>query len=238
MRRTNQNGFTLIELLVVIAIIAVLVSMLMPSLRTAKELARRAVCASNLKQTGIAIFLYAGDHDGALPRCFVYSTYGPYMLHWYSGGETERRGNHGLLYGTYIGEPRMFYCPSLRSPGSMFNTEENQWWELNPDWRGYTRSAYMYYSREPNCFWSDDSWSDRNISDISRPMAIMAENAHYNNAIAHSEGWDRAFNVLYSDGGVIFYVDDDGFIEDRIASREYLSPSGMYEVWDMLDRQR
>jgi len=54
----RQKGFTLIELLVVIAIIALLVSILVPSLTKAKELARRAVCQSNLHQNGIAQALY------------------------------------------------------------------------------------------------------------------------------------------------------------------------------------
>ena len=49
----RMRGFTLIELLVVIAIISLLVSILIPSLKRAKELARRAVCASNLHQPGL-----------------------------------------------------------------------------------------------------------------------------------------------------------------------------------------
>jgi prepilin-type N-terminal cleavage/methylation domain-containing protein/prepilin-type processing-associated H-X9-DG protein len=62
----GQAGFTLIELLVVIAIISLLVSILLPSLGRAKELARRTVCASNLKQWGIAEMMYVGDWEGWL----------------------------------------------------------------------------------------------------------------------------------------------------------------------------
>lgn len=63
-----KKGFTLIELLVVIAIIAILAAMLLPVLSRAREQARRAVCASNLKQIGIAIMLYANDHNEYAPN--------------------------------------------------------------------------------------------------------------------------------------------------------------------------
>jgi prepilin-type N-terminal cleavage/methylation domain-containing protein len=60
---TKRKGFTLIELLVVVAIIALLISILLPSLSRARELAKRTVCASNLKEIGTAMYLYANDGD-------------------------------------------------------------------------------------------------------------------------------------------------------------------------------
>ncbi len=60
----KRKGFTLIELLVVIAIIALLLSILMPSLKKAKEQARRLVCRNNVKQFGLANAIYATQHDG------------------------------------------------------------------------------------------------------------------------------------------------------------------------------
>lgn len=56
-----RQAFTLIELLVVIAIISLLVSILLPSLQTAKELAKSVACASNQKNLGLALSIYAGD---------------------------------------------------------------------------------------------------------------------------------------------------------------------------------
>jgi prepilin-type N-terminal cleavage/methylation domain-containing protein/prepilin-type processing-associated H-X9-DG protein len=64
MRRQRHNGFTLLELLIVIAILGLLVSILLPSLSRAKELARKAVCASNIRHLATSNHLYAEDNEG------------------------------------------------------------------------------------------------------------------------------------------------------------------------------
>jgi prepilin-type N-terminal cleavage/methylation domain-containing protein len=66
-RRVRTQGFTLIELLVVIAIMSILMGILLPALSQVRQQARRAACASNLRQTGVAIHLYAQDFDDSIP---------------------------------------------------------------------------------------------------------------------------------------------------------------------------
>ena len=58
-----RHAFTLIELLVVVAIIGLLITLLTPALGRAQEMARQMGCVNNLRQVGVAIFLYEGDHE-------------------------------------------------------------------------------------------------------------------------------------------------------------------------------
>jgi prepilin-type N-terminal cleavage/methylation domain-containing protein len=62
----RKKAFTLIELLVVIAIIALLLSVIVPALRKAKDAVKRVVCSSNIRQVGIAVRSYAETYDGKL----------------------------------------------------------------------------------------------------------------------------------------------------------------------------
>jgi prepilin-type N-terminal cleavage/methylation domain-containing protein len=66
----KRKAFTLIELLVVVAIIALLISILLPSLSRARELAKRAVCASNLRGIGQGMHIYANDNQEWFPIHF------------------------------------------------------------------------------------------------------------------------------------------------------------------------
>ena len=71
---SRRAGFTLIEILVVIAIIAILAAMLFPLGLRAREMSRRATCASQLRQIGMAFSMYLADWDGCYPN-----TNNPYL---------------------------------------------------------------------------------------------------------------------------------------------------------------
>ena len=137
-RQRAGAAFTLIELLVVIAIIAMLVTMLMPSLRTAKHLANQAVCAANTHHIATALHIYADDWDGRVPHSF---NWGNVSLTYHCYGPSKYNGyiHLGLLYEQkYIGSPRVLYCPGNENPTLRFPDG----WRSPRKWIGYLYGIY------------------------------------------------------------------------------------------------
>ena len=120
----RKKGFTLIELLVVIAIIAMLMSILMPALGKAKELAKNTICKANLKQWSVIWKMYTGDNNDDLP--------------WGNHGavpDSQERGNWYIVLADYYAQNEdIRYCPiATKNGGEGGVTPFKAWDRRDPD---------------------------------------------------------------------------------------------------------
>jgi prepilin-type N-terminal cleavage/methylation domain-containing protein len=140
-RRTH--GFTLIELLVVVAIIALLISILIPALGEAKERAKTAQCAANMKAMGQMIYVFASENDDRAPgegyrKTPSGSSYAwaavinTYHLRTY---ENAFAGNDYAITTTGAPSSKTISCPKFVPGGS------KRQWAYNQDLGGGVRSA-------------------------------------------------------------------------------------------------
>jgi prepilin-type N-terminal cleavage/methylation domain-containing protein len=214
-RQRGAAAFTLIELLVVVAIIALLLTILAPSLDHAKELARRAVCASGLRQAANALLVYAVSLEQRIPPGVRRKPhFGPakpfesYVAYW-----TEHHGRNddgtlipfsfACLYeaGT-MPEARTFYCPAQKTGRRTYEYHPEPWgsdFGTRPDGSKdyYIRTGHLFF---PYCN-REDHWVDERAERLTetQPGQCLGIDDMLSGESPHGYYW----NVARMDGSII-----------------------------------
>lgn len=97
------KAFTLIELLVVISIIALLMSIMMPALGKARQLAKNTICKTNLKQIGYAVALYAQDNNNSVVVSWTSSNYSAWASNPDRNTSDPDQNNFAGFLSSYVG---------------------------------------------------------------------------------------------------------------------------------------
>lgn len=239
-----KKAFTLIELLVVIAVIAVLMGILMPALRSAKEQARRTVCSAHMHDLGISINLYCEQEDGFLPAMRVGQdgavTNTQLVNHharWWRLTNTAGNTSHwnlGLLWkaGVLKDDGRIFFCPGAKAA---FKYEDYTGEGFPTDIQISATSSMgvrVPYSHNPECVsLTDRTRRYKKLLELKVAALLVVDHLTTTNpttgaGVAHGKGW----NVLRGDNSVAFSVNRE--VQDVIDA----SSSFEGEDYEALDR--
>jgi len=198
---SRRRAFTLIELLVVVAILALLMAILLPSLRGAKVIARRVACLSNQRQIGIAVHMWLNDKNGWFPHKYIGGGFPP----------PDNRPNgavplDGYIWGQYLGwrdvttgtpeferTARVAYCPADNDGWGPWNGsyEYNQMLGNNANCLGSDiADVYPDFYPEGKLAIPTNRSIQRRITDIRTPSSTTALADGVGMTFGYRSSWD------------------------------------------------
>jgi hypothetical protein len=249
---THKPGFSLIELLVVIATVVLLIAVLLPALSQARHHARRTACAANLRQTGVAIHLYAQDFDDSIP-------FGPQgrpvtgsNFYTVTGNVTSLLSLEdgapvglGLLLDRYLShQPTVLFCPGADQPSEAKD-------QLARVGTRQAQSDYYYRHASVALLSGTPDLSHRRLSQLGRnrqgePIAGLVSDVQF---LAHPSlaafqvktrtSHQRKFqNLLYSAGHVKTLNNRDDTYTVDIGNMPYDALDHILTMFEKADQER
>jgi prepilin-type N-terminal cleavage/methylation domain-containing protein len=221
----KTRAFTMIELLVVIAIIALLLSVILPSLKMAKEHAGRLACADHLKILGQVLHLYAQAQNDFLPETYYTetrtggaATYFIFTVDPALAPSKRIKASFNLAplwTGGFIDDGAIFYCPSNKRTAFSYEAYLGpQDWPsvhpdyVNPDNPGAVRIGYSYL---PQSSQKKMTVGTRQFPAVAKKLSQTHPNhsmcldvLQSRERMSHLRGGYAGTNMLYSDASVRF----------------------------------
>jgi prepilin-type processing-associated H-X9-DG protein len=231
--------------LVVIGIIALLISILLPSLAKAREAAKRASCLSNLRQVHQAFVFYAMTNHDQVP--LGYRTTSKQFNSMVFSATAPPSGQYvlfGVLYGAKLfNSPGVLFCPSEANPKFMLDTPENPW-PNSLTGTPPTQNVQSGYGARPEALIPD-------VLAAAPPGFVMPKLTKFKNKAIFSDLTSAGtrvrtrhrtgLNVLYGDGSAKWVTGSDLLSLLNTLPEPVLPPSPAYntqhdQLWQMLDR--
>ncbi len=249
---SGRNGFTLIELLVVIAILSLLIAILLPALNQAKHQARRAACAGNLRQVGVAIHLYAEDFANTIPFGPAGRPVTGSNFYTVTGNVTSLLSLEdgapvglGLLLDGYLAhQPTVLFCPGADQP-----SEAKE--QLARVGQAQAQSDFYYRHASVDMLTGTPKVSHIQLSDLGRnskgqPISALVTDVQF---LAHpslaafqvktrTNHQRAASNILFAAGHVKSVSNRDDKLTVDIGNAPYDALERILEMFELADDHR